>query len=113
MNQLSTQKGKLPIRFGWQALADFADKVGLTMDEIITSFQPQKLKPSELSEFILEGIRDGHRETDQECKVKSVEEIAEIINSMGLQSVLKETVEAFESSPFIINSTNEEPVKKK
>ena len=114
MKQLSTPQGKHPIRYGWQALSDFADNANMTMDDIINSFDPTELKPSQLSEFIFQGMKDGCREANTEFKLKDVSEIAYIINGMGLHNVVKETLDAFQASPFLMtDEEKEEPVKKK
>lgn len=113
MKHISTPQGKHPIRYGWQALSDFADNVDMTMDDIISSFDPSALKPSQLSEFIFQGMRDGCREAHTEFKLEDVSEISEIINKIGLHQIVKETLDAFQASPFLVKEDEPKEESKK
>lgn len=113
MKTISTPQGPLPIRYGWQALSDFADETGITLNEILGKFNPGRLKPSDLSSFIFYGMMDGSREANAEFKLQTVAEVADIINGVGLTKIVREVLEAYQASPFIINSAEEEKEGKK
>ena len=113
MKQISTLNGKLPIRYGWGTLSTFADITGKAIDELIYAFKPDRLRPRQLSEFIFQGIKDGCKEEGIECPFKSYEDVEKLIDSVGLKQVVKETLAAFQASPFIMSDAKEEDEDKK
>ena len=113
MKQLSTLNGKLPIRYGWGALSDIADSIDKSLDDIIGDFDPKALKPREFTQFVFFGVKDGCEEDGKEFPFKSLKDVEKIINEKGLRLVIQETLAAFQESPFLINSKEEEEDKKK
>jgi hypothetical protein len=107
MKTISTPNGEYPIRYGWGALSDFADQTENTLDEILSAFEPSKLKPREFSYFVFYGIKDGCEESGKEFPFKSIKEIEKIINETGLRKVIRASIDAFQESPFVINSKEE------
>lgn len=108
MKRLSTLNGKkLPIRFGWGALSNFADSTNKTIDDVIYAFDPSNLKPSQFTEFVYFGVLDGCAEEGIQCPFESPKDIIPIIDNNGLKKVIKETLDAFQASPFILNSREE------
>ena len=78
---VETKKGKLPVRFGMNALAHFGDLTDRTMNEVMSSLQDLGgLKLSEMLMFIYVGFVDGARWKKEECKVGSVEEVGDMID---------------------------------
>jgi len=108
MKQLSTLNGKLPIRYGWGALSDFADSTDKTLDEVMYSFDPSKLKPREFSLFVFYGVKDGCEESNKDFPFESTKDVEKIINKHGLTVIIKEALAAFQESPFIVIEQEEE-----
>ena len=108
MKQLSTLNEPLPIRYGWGALSNFADSTNKSLDEILYSFDPAALKPREFSEFVFFGVQDGCEEAKREFPFKSIKDVEAIVNGLGLKKVIKESLAAFQASPFIVNGEEEE-----
>jgi hypothetical protein len=78
---IDTAKGKLPVRYGMNALAHFGDLTGRNMNEVMSSLQDLgKLKMSEMLTFIYVGFVDGARWAKEECKVEDVAEVGDMID---------------------------------
>jgi hypothetical protein len=78
---VETKKGKLPVRYGMNALALFGDLTGKSMNVVMESLGNfGDLKISELLAFVYVGFVDGARWAKEECKVGSVEEIGDMID---------------------------------
>ena len=76
---VETKKGKLPVRFGWNALAKFGDMAGLTMDEIL-ELDMTKMRMSDLLNFIYVGFVEGARKDGSECVVTCPEDVGDMID---------------------------------
>lgn len=113
MKQVSTLNGKLPIRYGWGALSDFADETDKSLDEVMYSFDPSKLKPREFSLFVFYGVKDGCEESGKDFPFESVKDVEKIINKHGLTVIIREAIAAFQQSPFILVEQEDEEVDKK
>jgi len=112
MKQLSTLNGKkLPIRYGWGALSDLADSINKSIDDLIWSFDPSQLKPSQFSEFVYYGVKDGCEAKNVDFPFESPRDVNKIIDAVGLRTVIKESLAAFQESPFVLNSRDEEEEK--
>ena len=99
MKKISTPHGKFPIYYGWNALARFAAEVGMTMNEVIV-LNMMALEPIQLSEFILIGFKEGARKEETECKFKTIEEIGDMIDVMGLD-LITQAMQAYTEMSFI------------
>lgn len=89
---IETSKGKLPIRYGWNALAEFGDLIDMQMDEILM-LDPSKLKISQMIVFIFVGLKFGARKAEEECAVASAEEVGYMLDDNV--KILGLAVEAF------------------
>ena len=78
---VETKKGKLPVRYGMNALAHFGDLTGKSMNVVMKSMNDLgDMKLSELLAFIYAGFVDGARWAKEECKIGSVAEVGEMID---------------------------------
>ena len=78
---IETKKGKLPVRYGMNALAQFGDLTGKTMNEVMESMEDLgKMKISELLAFVYAGFADGARWAKEDCKIESLEEIGDLMD---------------------------------
>ena len=78
---VETKKGKLPVRYGMNALAHFGDLTGKSMNEVMKSMGDLgKMPISELLAFVFAGFVDGARWNKEECKVESVQEVGDMID---------------------------------
>lgn len=78
---VETKKGKLPVRYGMNALALYGDLTGKSMNVVMESLGKfGDLKISELLAFVYVGFVDGARWAKEECKVESIEEIGDMID---------------------------------
>lgn len=78
---VETKKGKLPVRYGMNALAHFGDLTGKSMNVVMKSMGSLgDMMLSELLAFVYAGFVDGARWAKEECKIKSVEEIGDMID---------------------------------
>jgi len=81
---VETSKGKLPVRYGMNALAHFGDLTGKSMNVVMESLQDLGgLKLSEVLIFIYVGFVDGARWAKEECKVESIAEVGDMIDEDG------------------------------
>ncbi len=76
---VETKKGKLPIRYGWNALAQFGDLTGRTMTEIL-ELNMAKFSMSDTLKFIYVGLVDGAKNEGEECKVKDEYDVGEMVD---------------------------------
>ena len=78
---VETKKGKLPARYGMNALALFGDLTGKSMNVVMKSMgELGDLRLSELLAFVYAGFVDGARWAKEECKIESPEEIGDMID---------------------------------
>lgn len=78
---VETKRGKMPVRWGMNALARFGDLTGKTMNEVMKSMGSLgKMKISELLAFVYVGFADGARFAGEECLVKSVDDVGDMID---------------------------------
>lgn len=78
---VETKKGKLPVRYGMNALAKFGDMTGKSMNQVMSSLNSLgDLAISELLAFVYAGFVDGARWAEEECKLKSLEEVGDLID---------------------------------
>ena len=78
---VETKKGKLPVRYGMNALAHFGDLTGKTMNVVMSTMgELGDMKLSELLAFIYAGFVDGARFAKVECKVESIEEVGDMMD---------------------------------
>ena len=79
---VETKKGKLPVRYGMNALANFGDLTGKSMNEVLKVLQGNLLEmsPSEIIAFVYSGFVEGARWNKEECKVESKEEVGDMID---------------------------------
>jgi len=89
---IETGKGKLPVRYGWNALAKFGDLAGLSMDEIL-ELDLTKMKMSDLLNFVYVGFVEGARKDGVECVFKSPEDVGDLIDDEP--DVITKVMEAF------------------
>jgi len=81
---VETSKGKLPVRYGMNALAHFGDLTGKSMNVVMSSLGDiGNLKISELLAFLYVGFVDGARFAGSECVIKSADEIGDMIDDDG------------------------------
>ena len=77
---VKTKSGDLPVRFGMNALAEFGDLTDKSMNEVMECLGDLgALKISEILAFIYVGFKDGAREKKEECKVKDIQEVGDMI----------------------------------
>ncbi len=78
---VETKKGKLPVRYGMNALALFGDLTGKTMNVVMKSMGSLgDMKLSELLAFVYAGFVDGARWAKEECKIESIAEVGDMID---------------------------------
>lgn len=78
---VETKKGKLPVRYGMNALAHFGDLTGKSMNVVMKSMGDLgDMMLSELLAFVYAGFVDGARWAKEECKIESIEEIGDMID---------------------------------
>ena len=78
---VDTKKGKLPVRYGMNALALFGDLTGKTMNVVMKSMGSLgDMKLSELLAFVYAGFVDGARWAKEECKIESIAEVGDMID---------------------------------
>lgn len=78
---VKTKKGDLPVRYGMNALAQFGDLTGKSMNVVMKSMGDLgDMMLSELLAFIYAGFVDGARWAKEECKIESIEEIGDMID---------------------------------
>ena len=106
---IETEKGKMPIRYGWNALAKFGDLVGLSMDEIL-SLDPSKLKISELLTFIYVGLKEGSRKEGEDCKIGNEEDLGDLIDKDI--KIISKAMDAFVEFVKNAEDTSEDSKKK-
>ena len=81
---VETKKGKLPVRYGMNALAQFGDLTGKSMNEVMSCLNSLgDLKITELLAFVYAGFVDGARWAKEKCKIESIEEIGDLIDEDG------------------------------
>lgn len=76
---IDTDKGKMPVRYGMNAIADFADLTNKTMNDVM-GLDLLGMRPSEVLTFIYIGFKWGARKAGEECKVGSIEEVGDMID---------------------------------
>lgn len=76
---IETKLGKLPVRYGWSALAKFGDLSGMKMDDIL-ELDLTKMNISDLLNFILVGFMDGARKDGIECQLKNIDEVGDLLD---------------------------------
>ena len=78
---VETKKGKLPVRYGMNALAHFGDLTGKSMNVVMESMSSLgDLQISELLAFIYAGFIDGARWAKEDCKIESKEEVGDMMD---------------------------------
>ena len=78
---VETTKGKLPVRYGMNALAHFGDLTGKTMNVVMKSLGDLgKLSSTELLAFLYVGFVDGARFAKVDCVIQSPEELGDMID---------------------------------
>ena len=78
---VKTKKGDLPVRYGMNALAQFGDLTGKSMNQVMSSMNDLgKMKLSELLAFVYVGFVDGARFAKVECKIESPQEVGDMID---------------------------------
>lgn len=81
---VETKKGKLPVRYGMNALAHFGDLTGKSMTEVMNVLGDLgNLKISEVLSFVYVGFVDGARHAKEECKVADPSEVGDMIDEDG------------------------------
>ena len=103
---IETGKGKLPVRYGWNALAKFGDLTGKSMDDVM-GLDLTKMSVTDILTFIFVGFTEGARKDGEECKVKSIDEVGDMIDEDP--SVISKVMEAF----AVMSKSDEEGDKKK
>ena len=89
---IETGDKKLPVRYGMNALAQFGDLTGKSMTQVTEALRDfGSLKMSEVLTFIYVGFVDGARKAGEECKIKSVQDVGDLVDEDGelLEKVLK------------------------
>jgi len=76
---IDTGKGKMPVRYGWNAYAKFGDLTGKSMDEVL-GLDLKTMKPSEILTFIYVGFLIGAKHEGEECKVKDIDEVGNMLD---------------------------------
>ena len=77
--RIDTPRGSLPIKYDWMALAEFGDQTKKSLDEILT-VNIGKMQVREVMTFILIGLKTGAKAVGEECKVDTIEDIADMMN---------------------------------
>jgi hypothetical protein len=89
---IETSKGKVPVRYGWNALAKFGDLTGKSMNDVL-EMDLDKMSISDLLAFILVGLQEGARKEEEECKISSVEEVGDLVDEDP--EIVNKVMEAF------------------
>lgn len=102
---IETGSKKLPVRYGWSALAKFGDSTGKSMDEVL-EMDITKMTISELLEFIFIGFTEGARKAGQECVVKDKVEVGDMMDDDP--DLINKVMDAFaEMSKNVSESTGD------
>lgn len=90
---IKTSKGDLPIKYGFNALAKFGDIAGLSMNDVM-ELDLKKMKLSDLMAFIYVGFLYGAKASGEECKIKDVDDVGELIDTEG-PGLISDVMNAF------------------
>ena len=105
--KVKTPLGNLPVRYGMNALRKIADDYGISMNEVM-QLDLNSRKMGEVFQFVYHGFLEGARLEGEECKVKSLDDVGDILQDD--MKILEKCVEQFvEDMP----QANGEEVKKK
>ena len=78
---VETKKGKLPVRYGMNALALFGDLTGKSMNVVFQDLNELgDMQLSELLAFLYVGFVDGARWAKEECKVENIAEVGDMLD---------------------------------
>ena len=105
---VDTKKGKLPVRYGMNALAHFGDLTGKSMNVVMKSMgELGDMQISELLAFVYAGFVDGARWAKEECKIESVAEIGDMIDEDA--ELVNKMFEAFEGDSEEVKGGKKKP----
>jgi hypothetical protein len=90
--RIETSKGGLPIRYSWNALRLIGDELNMTMNEMLT-FDLMNRKIGDTFTFVYYGFVEGARLEKEDCKVKSVEDVGDLLNDNP--DILADAIECF------------------
>ena len=90
--RVETSKGSLPIRYSWNALRLIGDSLGMTMNEMLR-FDLMNRKIGDTFTFFYYGFVEGARRDESECKVESVEDVADLLDENP--DILAKAIECF------------------
>lgn len=76
---IETSKGKFPVRYGLNALAQFGDLTNKSMDDVM-SLDLKKMSISDILTFIFVGFSEGARKLGEECQIKTIQEVGDMID---------------------------------
>lgn len=78
---VETKKGKLPVRYGMNALALFSDLTDKSMNEVMECLGDLgSMKISEVLAFIYVGFVNGAKFKGEECAIKGIDEIGYMLD---------------------------------
>lgn len=75
---IETKKGKLPVRYGMTAIAKFSDMANISRDDALNKGLTG-INLYQIFTFIYVGFLEGARKEGEVCKVKSVDEVGDMI----------------------------------
>ena len=76
---IDTGKGKMPVRYGWNAYAKFGDLTGKSMNDVL-GLDLKTMSPSDILAFIYVGFLIGAKYEGEECKVKDMDEVGDMLD---------------------------------
>jgi len=79
---VETKKGKLPVRYGMNAIAVFADLTGKSMNQAFEALHKPffDLPPSEILAIIYAGFVGGAKYEGEDCNISGVDEVGDMID---------------------------------
>lgn len=75
---IDTKLGKLPVYYGMVAMAKFADMAGITRDDALNKGLTG-ISTFQVFVFVYVGLLEGARKENEVCKVKSPEQVGDMI----------------------------------
>ena len=105
---VETKKGKLPVRYGMNALAKFGDLTGKSMNVVMRSLNRLgELKISEVLAFVYVGFVDGARFAGEDCKILDVVEVGDMIDDDG--ELLQKMIDIFQGDSEEVKGDKKKP----
>jgi hypothetical protein len=81
-----------PIRYSWNALRLIGDELNMSMNDML-KFDLMNRKISDTFVFVYYGFKEGARLNEEECKVKDIEQVGDLLDKDS--SILAKAIECF------------------